>query len=152
MREARRLKGWTQARLAKRLGLSRETISRLERSRRKPTSDTVFRIEHSLELDLIASGLVAEWREWAPLRSSEPGPRSRERRRKLGMSLAGLGAAAGVSASTLSRFERQERRTPSLLRIETSELGGEWAFLRSERLATALGFASIEEHERYCGA
>lgn len=148
LREARLKRGWTQARLAARSGVGRETVARLERGRRVPSSDTVFRLEAAL--DMYPDRFVRRWREWQPIGEKEPGARSRERRRELGLSLDQVAAATGVSAATLSRFEREERRTPTLLRIERSELGGEWSHLVSERLAAALGFASLEDHAKYC--
>ena len=153
----------TQAELAREAGLTRETVARLEatsarppggysgatgRSRRRPVADTVFRLESAL--DFYAEQFVPAWREWKPIGSSEPGARSRERRRELGLSLAEVARGAGVSVATLSRFEREERPTPSLLRVVKSELGGEWPYLVSERLASALGFASLEEHSDFC--
>lgn len=148
LRAERRLQGWTQAKLAARSGLERATIVRLERGVRVPTADTIFRLESAL--DFSATRFVMGWREWSPIGETEPGARSRARRRELGLSLAEVAALAGVSSATLSRFEREERRTPSLLRIVTSEHGGEWAYLTSERLAVALGFASLDDHIRYC--
>lgn len=148
LRDARRARGWTQARLAERAGVGRETVVRLERGARPPTGDTVFRLEAAL--DLQSRRLVPGWREWQPIGSLSLGARSRERRRSLGLTLREVATAAGISPATLSRFEREERRTPSLVRIETSELGGEWGHLVSEPLARALGFASLAEHDSYC--
>lgn len=149
LRAARRERGWTQARLAAAAGLERATVVRLERGgARRPTSDTVFRLEHAL--DMYPARFVQRWREWQPIGETEPGARSRERRRSLKLSLAAVATRAGVSPATLSRFEREERRTPSLVRIETSEDGGEWAYLVSERLAAALGFSSLAEHAAFC--
>lgn len=155
LRAARARRGLTQAQLADASGLSRETIVRLEKrvshatsARRLPVADTVFRLEDAL--GFCGEQLVPDWSEWMPIGSLEPGARSRERRRSLGLTVIEVAAAAGVSPATLSRFEREERRTPSLLRVKTSELGGTWPYLVSKRYANALGFPSIAEHERYC--
>lgn len=144
-RDARR---WTQARLATKAGLKREAVSRLERGERSPRSDTVFRLEHALDLN--PGTLVPSWAEWSPTVSTAQGPASRRRRRELKLSIDRVAAAAGVSPATLSRFERQERATPSLLAVKRTELDTEFATLINDKLARALGFADASEHDDWC--
>lgn len=48
IKEARRAKGWTQARLGKEMCYSEETISQLERGVYKPNSRTLMAIERAL--------------------------------------------------------------------------------------------------------
>jgi transcriptional regulator with XRE-family HTH domain len=144
----RRLEGLTQNQLADEAGLTRETVGRLETGRRRPTADTVFRLEAAL--NLIPGKLVPGWPEWKPIGTMTPGARSRDRRRALGISITVVARAAGVSSATLSRFEREFGACPSL-----SEVGFDQGMpfvvgLRSIGYAKALGFVSVEEHERYC--
>jgi len=154
LRDARVARGWTQARLAARSGVGRATVGRLEagagsgRAPRRPVADTVFRLAAALDKD--AWALVPGWAEWAPVGTASLGARSRDRRRSLGLSLDTVAAAAGVSTATLSRFEREERQVPSLVRVETSELGGRWEYPVSLKLARALGFDSVDEHAGFC--
>ncbi len=149
MLKAQRIaRGWSQARLAQEAGLKRETLSRLERNARKPVADTVFRLEAALDLE--PSTLVPGWPEWAPVRSSSLGAGTRRRRRELKLSLATLSRLTGKSVATLSRFEREDRPTPTVVHVEQSELGHERSCLLSSELASALGFTYIAELERWC--
>jgi transcriptional regulator with XRE-family HTH domain len=146
----RRLLGWTQQQLAEKSGLTRETIARLEKGagKRKPTGDTVFRLESALDLE--PGTLVPGWPEWKPIGTMTFGSRSRERRRALNIPITIAAKAAGVSMATLSRFEREFGACPTLSVVEFEEGMPVVIGLRSVQYATALGFASIDEHERYC--
>jgi transcriptional regulator with XRE-family HTH domain len=142
----RRARRWTQARLAARAGLDRATVVRLEAGRRRPVPDTVFRLEAALFL--CPRTLVPGWPEWSPIGRSTYGGMSRERRRELGLSLGEVAAAAGVSAATLSRFEREVGRS-SLVEAVPLPSGGVAALPR-EALSLALGFADRRAHADYC--
>lgn len=143
----RKARGWSQQRLAERASLERATIIRLEAGRRRPTADTVFRLEAALDLE--PGEMVPAWPEWSPIGSSSLGARSRARRRELGLSLVQVAHAAGVSAAMLSRFERETGRTPALRRVATGNASARDELV-SDRLAIALGFANRVAHERYC--
>lgn len=144
----RRLEGMTQKQLADVIGMKRETVVRLETGRRRPTADTVFRLEDAL--NLVPGTLVPGWPEWKPIGTMTPGARSRERRRALGISITVVARAAGVSIATLSRFEREFGACPSLSVVGFDQGMPFVVGLRSIGYARALGFASVEEHERYC--
>ena len=144
----RALLNWTQQRLADEAGLKRETIVRLEAGARRPSGDTVFRLE--VALDLEPGTLVPKWPEWRPIGSMTHGARSRERRRELGLSLVSVAKAAGVSVATLSRFERETHVCQSIATYNRVEGMSEVVGLKKKRFARALGFASVAEHERYC--
>jgi transcriptional regulator with XRE-family HTH domain len=144
----RRLEGMTQKQLAEEAGLTRETVARLESNRRRPTAETVFRLEAAL--NLIPGTLVPCWPEWKPIGTMTPGARSRERRRAMGISIVVVAEAAGVSIATLSRFEREFGACPTLSVIGFDQGMPFVAGLRSIGYAKALGFVCIEEHERYC--
>lgn len=55
MRNARELKGLTQAALAERIGVSNRTIIAIEKNQRNPTYDVLYRLVHTLDIsaDLI---------------------------------------------------------------------------------------------------
>ena len=53
MKKARHEKGWTQYRLAKECGLSREMISKLELERHSPMIKTVERICSALGIEIV---------------------------------------------------------------------------------------------------
>jgi transcriptional regulator with XRE-family HTH domain len=51
--ERRQLVGWTQASLAERVGISVETVSRLERGAAMPSIERLSQIAHALDADLV---------------------------------------------------------------------------------------------------
>lgn len=58
VRTLRKLRGWTQGRLAKEAGLSRDAIIKLEGGEREPRSRTVEKVAEALEVDIYTlSGL-----------------------------------------------------------------------------------------------
>lgn len=153
LRDARKARGWTQARLAEAAGIKRETVAQLEAqrllppaaTRRRPAADTVFRLQAAL--DLMPGELVEAWPEWSPIGSSSRGARSRARRRELGLSLTEVASAAGISAATLSRFERDIRwETKSLLDAGP----GAAPTSAAEALARALRFSDAKAHANWC--
>jgi transcriptional regulator with XRE-family HTH domain len=144
----RLLEGLTQKQLADEAGLTRETIVRLETGCRRPTSETVFRLEAALYLT--PGTLVPDWPEWKPIGSMTHGARSRERRRALKISITVVAKAADVSIATLSRFEREFGACPTLSVIGFDQGMPFVVGLRNIGYAKALGFVSVEEHERYC--
>ncbi|WP_082737825.1 MULTISPECIES: helix-turn-helix domain-containing protein [unclassified Sphingomonas] len=90
------------------------------------------------------------WLGWAPLNDTNLGPASRRRRRQLKLSLSVVASKAGVSPATLSRFEREDGTTPSLVRTELTELETQFQFPVRKELATALGFDSLEAYTGWC--
>jgi len=145
---ARRERGWTQQRLADKAGLQRETIVRLENGDRMPAGDTIFRLEAAL--GPLPGGLVPAWPEWSPVGTAVPGPRSRERRRALGLSISEVAAAAGVSPATICRFELEIGSSPSLTRSQIRDGMIEILALTNVGFADVLGFADPAEHFSYC--
>lgn len=108
--DARKQRRWSQARLACKAGLSRAAVYRVEaldgktQRARGVRADTLFRLAHAL--DMTIGELVPDWPEWEPIRGSGLGEAARERRRKLGLTIAEVAASIGVSEATLSRHER----------------------------------------------
>lgn len=140
----RRRRRWTQDRLARRAGVNRSTICRMEAGYRPSTADSLFRVALALALDMKL--LVPAWPEWEPVQGTGHGPRTRRRRRELGITLAELAAAAGVSEATLSRHERGCSYSSALVR----RVGDDDYAACNDALAIALGFASAAEFEDYC--
>lgn len=147
LKRERLARGWTKARLARRATLERATVMRLEAGARRPTADTVFRLEEALDLE--PGTLVPAWPEWKPIGTMTYGARSRERRRSLGLSLVAVAARAGVSAATLSRFERELGPAASSLVVELPASAG-GAILPLGALSVALGFPDAYAHAEYC--
>lgn len=141
--QARLGRGWTQDRLATKSGVARVSVLRVEAGGRRARPETFFRLAHALSIDM--RELVPDWPEWELFQLGAHGPRTRERRRALGLTAAQLARAAGVSEATLSRHERCVGFSPSLL-----ESVGDRHYANNEKLAVALGFANIEEFEQYC--
>ena len=141
--EARLKRRWSQARLAERAEVARASVYRLEGGGRPVRPDTIFRVAHALNLTM--SDLVPAWPEWEPLGLGGHGPRTRERRRALGITGAKLAVAAGVSEATLSRYERGIGCSPKLLKRV-----GDRHYACNEKLAWALGFSDVGELEEYC--
>lgn len=155
IRMLREERGWSQARLSDESGVARETIARIEGKKRQPLADTVLRLSAALlagQDDVELEHIVPAWPEADGRKIIGHGARSRARRRQLGLSAAAVAAAAGVSESTLSRFECGMTARSALLAIEITPHGDQQPILRSERLATALRFVDLAEHEDFCDA
>ncbi|USU05694.1 helix-turn-helix domain-containing protein [Sphingomonadaceae bacterium OTU29LAMAA1] len=145
--ERRAQMGWSQARLARETGLSRETIARLETGRRTPTADSVFRLQSAMDME--PGELVPAWPEWNPIGLPTYGARTRQRRRELRLSLTTVAAAAGISVATLSRFEREQGHLHTTLQEAHAPTGAK-AHLVERGLALALHFADAGCYRRYC--
>lgn len=144
IRSERRRRRWTQRKLASAAGMRRETIYRLEKGR-IPTIDTVLRVEAAF--GLASPHFAPDWVCDSSPDAPGLGPRTRRRRRQLGLTLAACAEAAGVSVATLSRFERGVDRSPALAEV----LHGVVAHaIRNDGLAAILGFADSGEMTRYC--
>lgn len=125
--EARHERRWKQEALAQAVGISRETLSRIESKHRPPRMRVLLHLLHELELDLsdvAISGPAAN-----KLRFNE-GHRG-DMLDQIGRDLAArrlmdgrrtlkeLGAKVGISPATLSRLERGQVPRSRLLREAT---------------------------------
>ena len=120
-----------------------------------PLADTVLRLIGILlagQDDVELMDIVPGWPEADGRQVIGHGPRSRVRRRQIGLSAAEVAVAVGISGATLSRFECNACATPTLLDIGTTPHGDETQRLRSVRLAAALRFGSLADHEAFCDA
>jgi transcriptional regulator with XRE-family HTH domain len=151
----REQRGWSKAELAIRSGVPRETVSRVEAGKRLPLADTVLRLLVILLADqdeFELGDIVPDWPEADGRQVIGHGPRSRVRRRQLGLTASEVAAAVGVSEATLSRFERDASATPTLLATDFTAHGDEMRRLRSEKLASVLRFAGLADHEAFSDA
>lgn len=143
IRSTRRARGWTQARLAAKAGIRRETVYRIELGR-MPTTDVLARVCDVLRLD--RSELDLQRWETDGLASHPAMTLLRDRRRRLGLTLAECATAARVSAATLSRFERGQERSGELASFDAN---GVPRALVNAGLARVLEFSSVEALDRY---
>lgn len=143
LREARRARRMTQARLARKAGVKRETVYRTEAGR-LPTADTAARLCDALGLDRDALDLGCA--ETDAFVAHPPFTLLRDRRRALGLTLEHCAAEAEVSAATLSRFERGIERSAKLVRFDRAGWPVE---LTSAGMADVLGFRTLKELNRY---
>ena len=123
--------------------MSRASVYRCEAGGHAVRPDTVFRLARALGLEM--RYLVPAWPEWEPIGGGGHGPRKRERRRSLDMTMAELAAQAGVSEATLSRHERGIGHGPKLI-----EFDGDEPYACNAALARALGFGTLGEFEEHC--
>lgn len=160
----RRGLGWSQSELAKRSKLGRGTIVRIEphdghrpgtvaRGGRTPRTETVIQILRALA----AGGAEIELQELVPALPETDvthvigyGPLSRVRRCELGFSLKYVADRIGTTEATLSRFERNVGPAPTFCKVEVTAIGDHMPYLTNKRLAKALKFESIAEHEAWC--
>lgn len=139
LRDARLKRGLSQARLAEKAGISRETVYRLERGR-GAHADTLARIATVLG---VPRGQLMEQEDFSSNLYGHPRRTPlRARRRELGLTLAHCARAAGVSVATLSRFERGIEHFPALAVVGRS---GRATAIHNQGLAEALGFTSTAE-------
>lgn len=110
--------GHKQETLAALVGISRITLSRIERGRATPRMDTLNRLMAAFDLKTVDVAVRGQGATPALLaadtiradKEADLGAALRDWRRELGLSLAVVVAAAGVSASQLSRIERGQSR------------------------------------------
>lgn len=143
LREARKARRWTQARLAVKAAVARETIYRIERGR-MPTGDVLVRLCDALGADRDIFDLRR--RETDHIAMHPDLALLRDRRRARGLTLHDCARLANVSAATLSRFERGMERSRELADFDAS---GRAVRLRSVGLASALGFSSVGALDTY---
>lgn len=143
VRNARRDRNMTQARLALKTGVTRWAIMRLEAGRHIPGSHLVHALERALRLG--EGALVSGWKEAAPHGAPARGPRARRARIALGYTLSEIAAASGISIPTISRFERELGDTPLILGPDFDRNDG----FTNDAYARAHHFADASEMETY---
>lgn len=113
--------GLSQQELADIAGIRRESLSRIEKGRRWPSYDALYRIMDVLNLEWhhIAHKGASERpaRLYAPERRQDLGSALRAGRLKEGLTLQELALRTGLSASQLSRLERSQSVRSGLLEM-----------------------------------
>lgn len=104
LREARRAKGWTQAHLAERIGVSSQAVKRLEKG--IGSTSNLLASMRALEFTLTGVGTGATLTE-----------QLQARRRREGLSLAEVAMRAKLSRTTVADLERGGGSVASLLRL-----------------------------------
>jgi transcriptional regulator with XRE-family HTH domain len=125
----------SQARLALDAGIGKRTLQRIEAGE-LPSANTIWRLERGLRL--APGSLVPGWEIAASLHLGSIGARLRKRRQACGLSLKFVGEWIGISASSLSRFERGIPRIADF-----------WDDSLDDRLPRILGFHNVEHFEEW---
>ena len=129
---------WSQAKLAQKIDVNRRTILRLELGLQIPGSALVHALERVFGLD--DRTLVPAWHEATPASAiGARGPRALLARKRLGLTLREVSRSAGISVSTLSRFERE--MSDGRLIFEDIDRGN----VSNVAYALALGFSGANE-------
>lgn len=149
IRQARLDYGLSQDGVAILSKLRRETIARIEAGG-VPSSQSIFAIERALGLP--SPHFVPDWKDASEPDAPSFGPRVRERRRELGISLRKLADAAGVSEATMSRFERELVGCAVIVEEGVDGDGDFYARITNAGIADELGFADVVALQVYCGA
>lgn len=156
IRAARLAAGWSRRNVAAAAGVSAKTLARIERVAQKPVRETLHAICDVLGLsfDTVAGDRWGKDAFDVPENPvAAPGIVIRAMRRLRGTTLRELADVAGVSVSTLSRFERGLTAS----RLLASRDGGPSVsfldrdvMLSSVPFATALGFADLNHFGASC--
>lgn len=115
--------GHKQEALAQAAGISRSTLSRIEKGQVIPRMDTLDRIMAALDITIavvgepgpLGDGQLLSPNSARTTKDADLGARLREERRLLRLSIAQVAAAAGISAAQLSRIERGQARRSRLI-------------------------------------
>ena len=144
LRKARKACNLTQAKLARRTGYSRETISRIESGQRKMSRafrDILLREEvlgKHLPQEAGLGDAPGGWRNYRCYLARWIGKRS----------MADVAQAVGISISSVRKFERAEATPRGIVESRHSTKYGDI----SEAYAKALGFDGVDDADAYLGA
>lgn len=147
----RRERGLTQADLAERAGVSLKTVQRFENGA-LPSAHTAMRVQCALdlELDMEDEQVAPEWILPGSPHGDTYGSRTRALRLALGMSLDDVARACGISAATLSRFERDVSIPHGWIVEWVDEADRDRDALCFAPLARALGFERAFQLHEFC--
>lgn len=145
VRELRKEKEWSQERLARAVGVTRKTISRLEQEvmPHVPGADLV----HALGR-VFGQRLVKGWHDPPDEYLITLNARARLARRSAGLTLQEVSEKCGVGVATISRFERSLGEARRIVEPGDGNALAIW----NDDYAEALGFLDAAEMDEYCGA
>lgn len=143
IRQSKRL---TRQELASEAGIACKTLARHEQGRQRPSEPALRRLATALGVQI--SDLAPGWKDDDLNRlttgTEHPGIGLRLLRKERGVSLGTAARAAGVDASTLSRFERGMHASRKLARRVEGSIDDRLA-LTSDALARLLRFEDAEK-------
>lgn len=143
IRQSKRL---TRQELASEAGIACKTLARHEQGRQRPSEPALRRLATALGVQI--SDLAPGWKDDDLNRlttgTEHPGIGLRLLRKERGVSLETAARAAGVDASTLSRFERGMHASRKLARRVEGSIDDRLA-LTSDALARLLRFEDAEK-------
>lgn len=115
----------SQAAVAGRVGISRESLSRIERGHRQPSYDTLYELMRLFEFDWGEIATKGESlrpsRRYAAERRQDLGCALRAGRLEGGLTLQALAEQTGMSVSQLSRIERSQSTRSRVIEIHASD-------------------------------
>lgn len=145
LKEIRQSKPMSRQELADAARIKAKTLARHEQGRQRPSEPVLRRLATALGVQI--SDLAPGWRNddlnRLTTRTEHPGIGLRLLRKEWGVSLEAAAQAAGVSAGTLSRFERGMHASRKLARRVEDPIDGRLA-LTSDALAQLLRFEDAE--------
>lgn len=145
VRVARRKRNWTQAQLARHVGVTRATISRLETGHGQETPSAQL-VRALLRDETLGLTLPVIDVEFADPCDPDRGYRAAAARRTVGLTLASVARAAGVSPASLSLFERSLAVPIGLVGAVDQDDG---VSVINDGYAQALGFAAAADMSDY---
>lgn len=140
VREARKPKKWSQSALARRVGVTRHTIARLEAGTTTPGIQVVRALKHPTVLGSLPG---VDWEVPGPDNLSD-GFLAHLARRASGQTLEDVAKTVGCSIATISDFERNVLYNPGKLGVSGNAVG--------EPYAKALGFRDAADMVEYLNA
>lgn len=155
LRAARESQGVSRRDVAAAVGIAPRTLARIERGQQKPRWETLDGLCDHLDVSVVA--VARRWFQDSldvPTNSDvAPGLGLRALRRDRDITLAGLARLSGVSASTLSRFERglTTSRLLSDVAGEAQRRGGDGTYV-GLGVARAFGFGDVAGLRGACRA
>lgn len=145
LKEFRQSKRMSRQELAVAARISAKTLARHEQGRQRPSEPALRRLATALGVQI--SDLAPGWKKDDLNRLTtgieHPGIGLRLLRKEWGISLENAARAAGVDASTLSRFERGRHASRKLVRRVEGPIDDRLV-LTSDALARLLGFEDSE--------
>ncbi len=157
LRAAREATAASRREVAEAVGIRPRTLARIERGHQKPSWPTLEKLcDHvGVSVAVVAKRWLLDSFDLSTNPVASPGIGLRALRRSRGMTLVELAKASGVSAATLSRFERGLTAS----RLLATRVGGpdldrddRDVLLARQQLAAAFGFTDVTSLRAACAS